>query len=329
MPDEMIRARKSQYHFYVQTALYVRADNDQFVLYKLAGKTLCDMRISENLLPEELYIRSGDKIQGIQEAQRGFNCKLKENVKFGRPEEIKETLVDIVAETLMEPRSGSLEGVSSTIDILISDYAKEADIVQQLLDVSTKDYSTILHSINVMAFSLAFASYANMGPSQTKALGIGALLHDVGKTKVNQDILVAPRKLTDSEFDEMKSHTTIGYQILSSCNFSDKDIVLAALEHHEKLDGSGYPLKKKKISEIAQILGIIDCYEALTNNDRPYRSAMVPFDALGLIKEDVLKGKFDKNTFQQFIYSLGRGTTRLTSQTNLSTPGVYHSTVTS
>jgi putative nucleotidyltransferase with HDIG domain len=306
MSEKMIVARKSQLHFYVETALFSKADDGQFVLYKPAGKTLGDMRMNESRLPGELYIRRDDKLRGIQEAQKGFNKKLVDNVASGKPEEIKETLVSIVEETLMEPRSGSLEGVSDTVNILLSDYARESDVVKQLLEVSSKDYSTILHSINVMAFALAFASYVGMSESQAKALGIGALLHDVGKTKINQEILIAPRKLTDQEFEEMQSHTTIGYQILRGCTFKDKNIVLAALEHHEKLDGSGYPGKKNRISEVAQILGIIDCYEALTNNDRPYRNAMAPVDALGLLKEDVLKGKFDKQIYEQFIYSLVR-----------------------
>jgi len=325
MSEEMIVARKSQLYFYVETALFSKADDDQFVLYKPAGKTLGDMRVNESRLPGELYMRRSDKLRGIQEAQKGFNKKLVANVQSGKPEEIKETLVNIVEETLMEPRSGSLEGVSETVNILLSDYARESDVMRQLLDVSSKDYSTILHSINVMAFALAFASYVGMSESHTKALGIGALLHDVGKTKINQEILVAPRKLTDEEFEEMKSHTTIGYQILRECTFKDKNIVLAALEHHEKLDGSGYPGKKNRISEIAQILGIIDCYEALTNNDRPYRNAMAPVDALGLLKEDVIKGKFDKQIYEQFIYSLVRKKNSPTNIRQTHTPPVLSS----
>jgi HD-GYP domain-containing protein (c-di-GMP phosphodiesterase class II) len=79
---------------------------------------------------------------------------------------------------------------------------------------------------------------------------------------------------------------------------------LAALQHHEKLDGRGYPNKLTQISEVSQVIGFIDCYEALTNDDRPYRSAMDPLKALRLIKKDVEAGKFDKKIFEKFAYSL-------------------------
>ncbi len=102
----------------------------------------------------------------------------------------------------------------------------------------------------------------------------------------------------------MQRHTIEGYNILTNCQFKNKEIKFTALYHHEKLDGSGYPYGKKKISETAQIIGLIDCYEALTNDDRPYRSAIDPLSALTLIKKDVEEGKFDSNIFEKFAYSL-------------------------
>ena len=129
-------------------------------------------------------------------------------------------------------------------------------------------------------------------------------MHDVGKAKIDSEILTAPRKLTNDEFNSMKSHTTVGYQILNNCKFTNPDIKLSALQHHEKIDGSGYPNGSNQISKVAQIIGIIDCYEALTNDERPYRSATDPFNALTIIKEDVIAGKFDRRIFEKFCYSL-------------------------
>ena len=306
MPPEMIRARKSQLKFYRDVELYRKAKGGGFVLYKRAGMTLRDMRIEEKRHPSELYIKHKDKIRGIQEAQKGFNRQLKTDVRSGNPTKVKETLVTVVEETLTEPRSGSLEGVSETVGTLVSDYSRESDVVRNLIDLSYTDYSTVLHSINVMAFTLGFAFYTNYSQADAKALGLSALLHDVGKTKINKEILIAPRKLTDEEFEEMKKHTTIGYNILRECKFNDKRIRLSALEHHEKLDGSGYPNFKTRISPTAQIIGIIDCYEALTNDDRPYRSAMGAFDTLNqIIGKDVKNGKFSKDIYFNFIRSLG------------------------
>ena len=304
--SEYVQARKSQLYYYRNIPLYNKVDDKKFVLYKPLGITIGEMRISEQRHPEILYIKQGDKLKGLQEAQKGFNKQLETDVKSKDPVKVKETLVTVVGETLTEPRSGSLEGVSETVNILVSDYSKESDVVKNLIDMSYKDYSTILHSINVMAFVLGFASYIGFSRAESKVLGLGALLHDVGTTKIDQEILIAPRKLTNEEFEEMKSHTTIGYNILSKCKFKDRDIALSALEHHEKLDGSGYPNNKTKISRTAQIIGVIDCYEALTNDDRPYRNAMGTFDTLNnIIGEDVKKGKFSKEIYFQFVRSLG------------------------
>jgi putative nucleotidyltransferase with HDIG domain len=214
--------------------------------------------------------------------------------------------VTIVGETLAEPRSGNLEGLSDTVSIMAGEYSRQSRVVSQLIDISSTDYSTILHSINVMAFALAFASYNNYSQSEAKTLGLCGLLHDVGKTKIRHEILTAPRKLTDEEFEEIKTHTTVGYDILSQCEFNDKEISLCAFEHHERLDGSGYPDNKTEILPSSQIIGIIDCYEALTNDDRPYRNALEAFETLNrIIKKDVTKGKFDKVIYSQFVRALG------------------------
>jgi putative nucleotidyltransferase with HDIG domain len=307
---EYIKARKSHLSFYREVPLYIKVEKDRFILYKQRGIIIDDMRISKKTYPPALYIKSSDKIKGIQEAQKAFNKKLENYIKSGNSEKVKETLINIVNETLEEPRSGSLEGVCYTVDILISDYSKEHDVVKNLIDISHKDYSTTLHSISVMALALSFAFYINLSQDEIKVLGLCGLLHDVGKTKINQNILNAPRKLTDEEFEEMKSHTYKGYNILRGCNFKGdyiNHLSLSALEHHEKSDGTGYPLNKteSQLAKFSQILAIVDCYEALTNDDRPYRSAMSPFDVLNeMIGRDVKNGKYNKEIFTLFIQSL-------------------------
>ena len=102
----------------------------------------------------------------------------------------------------------------------------------------------------------------------------------------------------------MKRHPKIGESIIKSKSGFGGEIARGALEHHEKLDGSGYPEGIKQISFTGQLLGIIDCYEALTNEERPYRRAKSPLDTLKLIKQDVEAGKFDRKIFEKFCYSL-------------------------
>jgi putative nucleotidyltransferase with HDIG domain len=262
------------------------------------------MRIEEGLYPDKLYIKHDDKIRGIQEVQKVFNQQLKKDIRSDNPKKVKETLLNIMEETLTEPKSGSLEGMSETMNIIVSEYTEHYDVMKNLLDVTSKDYTTALHSINVMSLALGYAFYVNFSLPQKKILGLSALLHDVGKTKTNTELLTMTEKLTEEEFEEMRRHTIEGYNILSNCKFKDEEIKFTALYHHEKLDGTGYPYGKKKILETAQIIGLIDCYEALTNDDRPYRSSTDPLNALTLIKKDVEAGKFDRNIFENFTYSL-------------------------
>jgi HD-GYP domain-containing protein (c-di-GMP phosphodiesterase class II) len=156
-----------------------------------------------------------------------------------------------------------------------------------------------------MALTIGYCYYVALSEEETKKLGLAALLHDVGKTEIPSHILKASRRLTDDEFEKVKSHTTLGFEMLSLYQEKEiKDAALASKEHHEKLDGSGYPEGKKNISYTGRVLAIIDCYEAITNDDRPYRTALSPISALELLKKDVDQGKLDAKIFRDFAYSL-------------------------
>ena len=126
----------------------------------------------------------------------------------------------------------------------------------------------------------------------------------IGKIRIHPEILTAPRKLIAEEFGRIKAHPTIGYNLLDTCRFPHTEIKLCALQHHEKTDGSGYPRGLTRIAPMAEIVGLIDCYEALTNDDRPYRNAMDPIQGLTIIKDDVVAGRFSRDVFKKFAYSL-------------------------
>lgn len=303
MNEEMIRARRVQMQHY-RVALYVKTEGGEFVLYKPEGMLLQDMRVESGKFPPELFFRGQDKLQGIRELQQSFNQELKQHIGSRDVAKMKNVLVELVTETLTEPRSGSLEGVAETVNILAAEYATEPGVLRTLVNVYYADYTTALHSVNVMALTLGFCLFCKNPLSDCKALGLGALLHDVGKTKIDQSIVRADRKLTDDEFTEMKKHPTIGYDILRECDFSQGVVFQGAREHHEKLDGSGYPRGIRNVSAAGQIIGIVDSYEAITNDDRPYRGAMDPIKALVLIKDEVEAGRLDRGLFERFARSL-------------------------
>jgi putative nucleotidyltransferase with HDIG domain len=305
MDTDFIQVKSSNLNLYRKVPFYFENRQGHYALYKPIGVTLGEMRIRERMHPKKLYIKRKNKIEAIQEVQSEYNQEIKKCLREKDFTKVRNIVQNIVQITLDEPITGSLEGVSTTVNILVGEVAKNRDIVKVLLDLTNKDHTTTRHSVNVMALALGFANHVNFDKQKKKILGISALLHDVGKSRINTEILNSPHKLSDGEFHEMKKHTTKGFNILSTCKFSNSEIRTTALEHHEKLDGSGYPDQKKDISEFAQIVGIVDCYEALTNDERLYRKAVDPLAALKTIQTEIVdKGKFSRNIFKVFAYSL-------------------------
>ena len=298
-----IAVRSSQIKYYQKVALYCRRDENSFNLYKPPGTNLADMRLTQQRHPA-LFIRQTDRIEAIKEVQRGFNKDITASIESGDTVEVKSALCDLVSETLAEPRSGTLQILPQTVNLLVSSYSEKPEIFKTFASISFKDYTTVIHSVNVMALTLGLCFHASFPLRETKNLGLMALLHDVGKTEIPSEILKAPRRLTRDEFEVMKNHPLVGAQLIEKRNRLSDTIAQGAREHHEKLDGSGYPHGARKISVAGQVLGIVDCYEALTNEERPYRRAMNPLDALKLIRHDVEDGKFSRDIFEKFCYSL-------------------------
>ena len=301
MITEFTLIKSSHFFAYQKFPLFYQSVNGDFVLYKPAGITLEDMRIRERLLPKKLYIQNRNKIKAVQEIQKEYNSQLKQSIQQKDRANVRNIVHNVVRVTLEEPVSGSIEGMKETVGILVSEFTKDFNVVKSLLDLAAKDYTTVLHSVNVMALALGYARYVNYDQGQKRILGLAALLHDVGKVRIKTEVLQAPRQLTNDEFREVQQHTIKGYNILDKCKFSNPEIKMTALQHHEKLDGTGYPLQTFKITEFAQIVSIIDCYEALTNDDRLYRKSMTPLNALEIIQSEIVDtGKFSKEIFKNF-----------------------------
>lgn len=151
-----------------------------------------------------------------------------------------------------------------------------------------KDFSdaTFVHSINVGMIAAIIGRWSGKSEKEEHLLLSCGLLHDIGKLLIPPEILNKPGKLTDEEFAIMKTHTTKGYELLKDLNI-DERIKQCALMHHEKINGSGYPLQLKaaQISDFAKIITIADVYDALTAN-RVYRGPICPFDAIEIFEKD-------------------------------------------
>lgn len=164
--------------------------------------------------------------------------------------------------------------------------------------IDKRDNYTHQHSKNVAMYSVEIGRRMKLNQQELEKLEFSAILHDVGKIAIPDSILLKPGKLTDEEYKIIKNHTIYGREILSKIKYVDEDILNGALEHHERLDGSGYPYGKKgnQLSLFGRIIGIADVFDALSSK-RTYKEAWNIRDVLDLIKSDVAKGKFDERVY--------------------------------
>jgi putative two-component system response regulator len=166
----------------------------------------------------------------------------------------------------------------------------EGVIVSLAMTVEARDPYTRGHCQRLVAFSSAIGEELALGPADMRTLSRGALLHDVGKIGVPDSVLLKPGRLTPEELLVMRSHAVVGAQLVA--NFKSLQPARAIIRsHHERLDGSGYPdgLRGDAIPFLAQIIGIVDVFDALTTV-RPYRRALTPRDAADILRDEAARG---------------------------------------
>lgn len=170
------------------------------------------------------------------------------------------------------------------IENIIEEILENKNLMVNMVDLKVFDNYTYFHSVNVAVLSIVMGVALGLRKEALIKLGLGALLHDIGKVFVKKEILNKNEKLTDEEFKEMKGHSKFGFSYVKDKFDLPATVYVAILDHHEKYDGTGYPEGKKedKISIFGRIIAIADVYDALTS-DRPYRKAMPPSEAMEYI----------------------------------------------
>lgn len=174
-----------------------------------------------------------------------------------------------------------------------------------LTRIKDRDDYTAQHSINCAILALGLAHALEWPQERVERAGVAALLHDLGNVNLDLAILNKPGRLSASEYQHIKSHTIIGYELLCSELDTHPDLALAALEHHERPDGLGYPHGRKadEINPISMLVSVVDVYDAVTS-ERVYRPARSHHDALGILWRGRGR-KFDRIMVETFIHFMG------------------------
>lgn len=181
----------------------------------------------------------------------------------------------------------------------------DQSLIMQFTQIKSINNYNITHSINVMIFSLIIGKALELPQQDQLVLGLGALLHDIGRVFISSEILDKPDRLTPEEFEVVRRHPYLGYKAALQISGIDKVTLRIILEHHEKLDGSGYPLARKseEIHIYSQIAAICDIYEALTSK-HIYRKAYLPHEAIEYLFALCSTNKLDMKLTKLFLKNI-------------------------
>ena len=179
----------------------------------------------------------------------------------------------------------NLQHLEKIITPILENIVNNKNTIASYIKIIEYDYYTHTHCLNVSIYALSLGSKLGLDYKTLNALGSSALLHDLGKSKINYDITIKKKHLSNAEFEKMKKHTIYGYETALDIGIKDQDILDGIKYHHEKLDGSGYPdgLKDKEITLFPRLIAVCDVFDALTTK-RSYKEALSSVQALKIMK---------------------------------------------
>ncbi len=219
---------------------------------------------------------------------------------------LRSNAISVMQDILNSPTPENIERGTKTVTGFVYVLMKDPRAYGMLLSLSSHDHYTLQHSVGVSTNAIILAH--KLGIQDERALievGVGALIHDIGKTKVPTEIINKKGPLDEAEWAIMKQHSRFGYELIKDNPNVGMRAKLAVLQHHEEPAGTGYPLglKSEQIDLYAKIVTLADIYNALTT-DRSYSTAKPPFEAFKLIR-DKLSHKIDHALFEQLVMIYG------------------------
>ncbi len=297
--------KKTQVHLLKSPPFYIKNEDNSFVLYKEAGEEMQNERLLENEYPD-LYISAQDKDAALKELADALNYDLVRCIADKGLPEIKQALCRIVEEAIAPEQTTMLDSMPDTLGILIKEFGKDIASLKMLGQVQGHSDWLVEHTVNVAALTLQYCFFHQLEQDKIQQLFFCALLHDIGAGKIDPSLLNKNKKLTDKQFQAYQEHTTKGHDLIIIDTHLDVSVAEVALEHHERIDGSGYPNGTRRITPDSQLISIIDCFEPLTFRNTGFREHKTAYDSLSVIKAEVQQGRFDKVLFKHFVSCLVR-----------------------
>lgn len=294
--DHMFEIDKNELEIYADTDIYFCGKKGKFGLFipKNSGEDLKKIKPHQSL-----YISREDRVKLIKKwIRRDVN-----NVKVWYEEDSeksKEYLLKVAEYFFLHKDCSIIEESQYFISSMASMFEYYPDVMEKLSFLTETEFSIQYHNINVMLYCMDFAAKNDRTKDEIIVAGLTGFLHDIGKIDIDDKILMKKDRLTKKEFSEIQNHPRYGIRILKDCKIDDR-IIDVVWEHHERLDGSGYPRGKfaESLGMHSRLLAIIDSFDALTSQ-RPYKKRSSIMSAFKMLKEDADKGKYDSMILKQF-----------------------------
>ncbi|MEO5354538.1 MAG: HD-GYP domain-containing protein [Magnetococcus sp. XQGC-1] len=215
---------------------------------------------------------------------------------------------EMMQELFEHPNAEFIKDTKEVVGSLVDMVLEDEEAANALIKVTQHDFYTYTHSVNVGTLSICLAKKLFHGETghDMRELGAGFFLHDLGKVRVEKEILNKPGRLDEHEMKRMRTHPYQSFKILQESSQLSEECRIIAMQHHERDDGTGYPLRLKgeQIHLYGRICCIADVYDALTAK-RSYKEAMSPFAALKIMREEMIH-HFQKDIFNNFVLLFGK-----------------------
>ena len=272
---------------------------DEFMINELRKMRVNGVYIREGEEEPEVDIEIAPEVVAVIQKLEKDDKK-----KVQLSESVKKRVATGVQFLFTDTGNAEFANVANDITNDLMKAIEENDAIAMNVDaLKISDEYTFKHSVDVATMAMIVAKQMQWEQKEVYNIGVAGLLHDVGKSKIPEELINKPGRLTDEEFEIMKQHSVFGYRLLKEKGDLSEEILLGVLQHHEKINGRGYPMQveNKYIGRYARILAVVDVYDALVT-ERAYKKAFSQRDAIEIIMS--MTEELDINAVKSFLNSV-------------------------